>query len=144
MKIYIASSWKEAQSVVALAGMLRADDHEVDAFCEERKGRTIFNFVEIPDAKNHNGITMLDEPIVQKAFAEDKKWLDWADAIVMLLPCGKSAHLEAGYAKGKGKKLYIIGEFPAGDFDVMYGFADGMYKRDQIGRLLDILTPKQE
>ncbi|KKK63940.1 hypothetical protein LCGC14_2989230 [marine sediment metagenome] len=41
------------------------------------------------------------------------------------LTAGKSTHLEAGYAKGKGKKLIIYsGKFPKGEFDVMYGFAD--------------------
>ncbi len=135
MKIYIASSWKNAERVKILAGMLRVKGHDVDAFCEARKGRTIFNFHEVPGADLHNGITMLKEPIVKKAFTEDKKWLDWADAVVMLLPCGKSAHLEAGYAKGQGKKLFIMGEFPAGEYDVMYGFADGLFKLNEIALL---------
>ena len=61
----------------------------------------------------------------QKAFDEDKKWIDWADVVFLLLPAGKSSHLEAGYAKGQGKKLVIFQEnFPKGEFDVMYGFAD--------------------
>lgn len=144
MKVYIASSWKNVKQVKILAGMLRANGHEVDAFCETRKGRTIFSFADIPDADNHDGITMLQEPIVEKAFAEDKKWLDWADAVVMLLPCGNSAHLEAGYAKGTGKELYILGEFPKGEFDVMYGFADGLYNLTAIGVLFQELESRSK
>lgn len=30
--------------------------------------------------------------------------------------------------KGRGKKLFIVGEFEKGEFDVMYGFADGMFR----------------
>ncbi len=135
MNIYIASSWKNADRVMILARLLKRMGHEVDAFCEPREGRTIFNFDDVPNADIHDGITMLDEEIVQKAFMEDKKWIDWSDAVVMLLPCGKSAHLEAGYAKGIGKKLFIVGEFPVGEFDVMYGFADGMFKLGEIKRL---------
>jgi hypothetical protein len=47
--------------------------------------------------------------------------------VVLILPSGKSSHLEAGYAKGCGKKLYIIGGFVKGEFETMYGFADGMF-----------------
>jgi hypothetical protein len=69
---------------------------------------------------------------VQKAFHFDRKMIEWADTLVLVLPAGKSAHLEAGYAKGLGKKLYIIGDFPPGEFDVMYGFADALIKTDEI------------
>ena len=144
MKIYIAGSWKNAENVIILAGMLRTKNHEVDAFCEAREGRTIFSFNDIPDADGLDGITMLNEPIVKKAFEEDKKWIDWADSVVMLLPCGKSAHLEAGYAKGTGKNLYIIGEFPCGDFDVMYGFADGLYRLTEIEVMMSKIGKKGE
>jgi hypothetical protein len=32
----------------------------------------------------------------------------WADAFVMVLPCGRSAHLELGWACGKGKRTIIL------------------------------------
>jgi hypothetical protein len=131
MKIYVASSWKNAELCKNVGETLRKMGHDIDVFCEERKGRTIFSFDDVPNANFHDGITMLQEDIVQKAFAEDKKWLDWADAVVMILPCGNSAHLEAGYAKGQNKKLYIVGDFPQGEFDVMYGFADGLFPWSQ-------------
>lgn len=35
--------------------------------------------------------------------ALNKAALDWADACVLVLPCGRSAHLEAGYCAGQGK-----------------------------------------
>jgi hypothetical protein len=64
-------------------------------------------------------------PPVNRAFQEDKKWLEWSEATLLILPAGKSAHLEAGYAKGQGKHLVIYQkDFPSGEFDVMYGFAD--------------------
>ena len=57
----------------------------------------------------------------------------------MIHPCGKSAHLEAGYAKGSGKLLYMWGSFPKGEFDVMYGFADGMFRLDEFESLREVL-----
>jgi len=73
-----------------------------------------------------NAVTFLEDKRSQRAFKEDKKWLDWCDACVVVLPAGNSSHLEAGYAKGQNKKLIIYAPlgFPQGEFDVMYGFAD--------------------
>ena len=70
-------------------------------------------------------VNFLKDERSQKAFKEDKKWLDWCDVCILILPSGRSAHLEAGYAKGSGKTLIIFSNhFPYGEFDVMYGFAD--------------------
>lgn len=125
MKIYLASSWKNAEKVKSIKGLLKDHGHEVDAFCDDSDGRFIFCFDDLPNVAEQNSISVLEFPIVQKAFEEDKKWLDWADATLLILPSGKSAHLEAGYTKGQGKKLIIYQDvFPKGEFDVMYGFAD--------------------
>ncbi|KEO84782.1 hypothetical protein [Tumebacillus flagellatus] len=125
MKIYLASSWKNAEKVKNITGILRNFGHEVDAFCDSSTGRFVFNFGQLPDVTSHNAMTILAEESVQRAFAEDKKWIDWADCVLLVRPAGKSAHLEAGYAKGAGKLLIIYEEqFENGDFDVMYGFAD--------------------
>jgi hypothetical protein len=124
MKIYIAGSWRNAKMCIQTAKDLRREGYEVDCFCEIKEGRSVFSFDEVGDYENKSCIEMLKEQRVWDAFCEDVKWLDWADGVVMVLPCGKSAHLEAGYAKGKGKFLYILGEFPKGEYDVMYGFAD--------------------
>lgn len=126
MRIYIASSWKNEEAVRDLAHLLRGKGHEVDCFCDVSSGRYVFHFSEIGALDDLDAITFLEDERVQRAFAEDKKWMDWAEAVIMLLPCGKSAHLEAGYAKGQGKKLVILGEFVPGEFDVMYGFADAL------------------
>ena len=33
--------------------------------------------------------------------------LEWADACVLVLPCGRSAHTEAGWMAGRGKKVVV-------------------------------------
>ena len=124
MKIYIASSWKNEVNIRDLADLLRSWGHEVDCFCDESTGRFVFCYSEIDNYKDLDAISFLKVEEPQKAFKQDKEMIDWADVVVMVLPCGKSSHLEAGYAVGSGKKLFILGEFPKGEFDVMYGFAD--------------------
>jgi hypothetical protein len=141
MKIYIASSWRNSEVAIAVANTLRGDGHLVDCFCDPADGRFVFhwsNFVEKEeDLLNYDAISFLDDPRVEKAFIEDKGWLDWAEAVVLVLPAGRSAHLEAGYGKGQGKKLYILGGFLKGEFDVMYRFADGLFRAEDFRALRD-------
>lgn len=147
MKIYLASSWKMKQTVIEMAKILRNGGHVVDAFCNDDGTRTSFNWDELTgimedegiDINRLNAIDMMKHWRVREAFQEDKKWIDWADVLIMLMPCGRSSHIEAGYAVGKGKKLYIMGGFEKGEFDTMYGFANGMYDYDDINCLLDAL-----
>lgn len=127
-KIYIASSWKNEKAVLEIGKYLREIGHEVYMFCEEGSGHYCFGpqmFFE------ETGIQLdtitakqaLSYPQFQKAFEADKAGIDWADTVVILLPAGKSTHLEGGYAVGCGKDLFVLGLPVPGDFDAMYGFA---------------------
>ncbi len=126
-----------------LARRLRKEKFEVDCFCDESTGRYVFHWSELveeeEDLKKLDPINFLKDPRTQRAFKEDKGWLDWADTCILVLPAGRSAHLEAGYEVGKGKRLFIYGELKIGEFDVMYGFADGLYRWHEIDRLIDSL-----
>lgn len=147
MKIYLASSWKMKNVVLEMHGVLKDAGHEVDAFCDSSNGRISFNWSELLDIMKKEGsdISQLDAKEmmkhwrVKKAFQEDKKYIEWADVLIMLMPCGRSSHLEAGYAAGMGKKMYIVGGFENGEFDTMYGFADGMFDYSDINLLLSVL-----
>ena len=63
-------------------------------------------------------------PSAQHIFNFDKKFIDKSDMFVMVLPCGKSAHLELGYARGTGKQTVIYMPTEPEKWDVMYAFAD--------------------
>ncbi len=60
--------------------------------------------------------------------------------MVLLLPSGRSSHLEAGYGVGSGKELFIFGDLPVGEFDAMYGFAEGCFFGREFGALLERLA----
>jgi len=131
MKIYIASSWKNAEMAYSIAVYLRKKNFDVDVFCDDTTGRYVFHWSEMLDSPDKskselNAIAFLEDKRSQRAFKEDKKWLDWCDVCILVLPAGNSSHLEAGYIKGQKKKLIIYAPlgFPQGEFDVMYGFAD--------------------
>jgi len=141
MKIYIASSWKNENFIFRLAQLFRSWGHKVDAFVDGSAGRYIFDWREIVENKELlNAKSFLEDPRTKKAFKEDRKWLDWCDCCLLLLPAGKSSHLEAGYAKGRGKRLVVFAfrGFKPGEFDVMYGLADLLTEDiDEVRRFLD-------
>lgn len=41
----------------------------------------------------------------ERQFAADQEALEWADTCVLVLPCGRSAHTEAGWMAGAGKRV---------------------------------------
>jgi len=55
-------------------------------------------------------------------FDFDKRHIDSADIVVMVMPAGKSAHLELGYSIGKGKEAHILFDKEPERFDLMYNF----------------------
>lgn len=73
--------------------------------------------------KGHNFAEALDGYSAGHVFNFDKEHLDAADVVVLVLPAGKSGHLELGYAAGAKKKTYIVYEEEPERYDVMYKFA---------------------
>jgi len=73
-------------------------------------------------ARGHSFDEALYGHAAQHVFNYDKSHLDSSDVGVLMLPAGKSGHLEAGYLIGQHKPVYIIGPEPE-RFDVMYNFA---------------------
>lgn len=76
--------------------------------------------------RGRNYLEALEGHAAKNIFAFDKKHLDAADAAVLILPCGKSGHLELGYTIGRGKPGFILLNEPD-RWDVMYQFATGMF-----------------
>lgn len=63
----------------------------------------------------------------QHVFKFDKFHLDRCDAAILLLPAGKSGHLELGYMIGSGKPGFILMDKEPERYDVMYNFASGVF-----------------
>ena len=60
-------------------------------------------------------------------FDFDRHHLDEAQVGVLVLPAGKSGHLELGYLIGKGVPSLILLDKDYDRWDVMYRFASGVY-----------------
>lgn len=131
-KIYLASSWKNELQPNAVK-ILRKAGHEVYDFRNPATGQNGFSWSNI-DTKWHEWTAVqfiygLMHPVAQNGYQLDKKALDWADTCVVLLPCGKSAHLEAGYSIGNGKETFFVMHEPFIEAELMYllGGANNVY-----------------
>ena len=111
MKIYLASSWRNTYHPLILQVLLDAG-HEVYNFREPIEGDTGFHWSDVdPDWKKWRTkqfVEGIQHPIAQKGFGLDMKALNWAEAVVILFPCGLSSHLEAGHGAGAGKFVYAL------------------------------------
>lgn len=68
-------------------------------------------------------LRMIEHPRAIEGFNADFGAMQKADAFVMVLPCGKSAHLELGWAVGMGKHTAILLEDPV-EPELMYKMVD--------------------
>lgn len=69
----------------------------------------------------------LASPIPQNIFQIDKTHIDKSSTVVLVLPAGKSGHMEFGYAIGQGKRGYILLPGEPERYDVMYNFATKVF-----------------
>lgn len=108
VKIYVASSWRN-QLQQWIVQRLRIAGYEVYDFRNPAPGNEGFHWSALDPGWESWGPKdlrkALTEPIAEAGFALDKGAMDWADAGVLVLPCGRSAHLEAGYMAGQGKRV---------------------------------------
>ena len=68
----------------------------------------------------------LKSDVVLNIFNEDLDNEKASKNFLLVLPAGKSGHIEAGIAYGMGKKCYAIGEFDA--TDSLYNIFDVIFK----------------
>lgn len=110
-KIYLASSWRNPMQPVALK-MLRGEGHTVYDFRNPAPGNTGFAWSEIdPDwlawTPEHL-IESFRHPLAINGFGHDYNAMRKCDTGVLLLPSGRSAHIEAGWLLGAGKPTVIV------------------------------------
>jgi len=110
-KIYVASSWR-CKHQPGIVQLLRSDGHEVYDFRNPEPGNSGFAWSAIdrdwiewsPEAFR----AALDQQVAIDGFGLDMDALKWCETCVLVLPCGRSAHLELGYACGAGKKTAVL------------------------------------
>ena len=110
-KIYLASSWRNPYQPLVVKA-LREAGHEVYDFRNPSSGDEGFKWKNVDGLwekwSNDDYINALNHPVAERGFKNDFDAMAWADVCILLLPCGRSAHSEAGWMQGAGKPTYVI------------------------------------
>jgi hypothetical protein len=126
MRIYVASSWRNLyQPTVVIA--LRQEGYEVYDFRHPAPDDDGFHWAELDPAWESwtpaQYREALQHPLAQVGFAQDTLALQMADVTVLILPCGRSSHLELGYAAGLGQRTAVLMLEPC-EAELMYLLVD--------------------
>ena len=135
-KIYVASSWRN-KYYPEVVEALRAKGHEVYDFRNPPHGGNGFRWTDIDEKALEWSFDEYSEglhhPKVERQFKADLEALEWADTCVLVLPSGRSAHTEAGWMAGAGRRVFVyIPEMQ--EPELMYKLFDGV-----VGSMEDLL-----
>lgn len=122
-KIYLIGSLR-GPKVLEVAAALRAEGHLVfdDWYAAGPEADDYWQKYEMN--KGHDYRQALEGYAANHVYNYDKSHLDRNEMAVLVLPAGKSGHLELGYMIGSGKPGYILLEDQHPErWDVMYRFA---------------------
>ncbi len=109
-KIYVASSWRN-EFYPEVVEALRRPGHEVYDFRNPPSGDEGFkwscvaeNYMEWSPQEYRE---QLEHPKAVRQFDNDIKAMEACDTCVLVLPCGRSAHTEAGWFAGRGRTVVV-------------------------------------
>ena len=106
--IYVTSSWRNPY-YPEIVNRLRSEGHDIYDFRNPPHGGNGFRWTDVdPNAISwtfQEYAEGLHHPLAERQFAADLKALEWADTCVLVLPSGRSAHTEAGWMAGAGKRV---------------------------------------
>ena len=107
-RIYVASSWRNVY-YPDVVDNLRAAGHDVYDFRNPPSGDPGFKWSNVDphymEWKPEEYRDHLGHPKAIKQFGNDIEAMEACDTCVLMLPCGRSAHTEAGWFAGRGKKV---------------------------------------
>jgi hypothetical protein len=82
---------------------------------------------EYENSRGHTYDEALAGYAAQHIVAFDRKHLDRCDIGLLVMPAGKSGHLELGYMTGQGKPTFVLFDKTPERYDIMYALTGGIY-----------------
>lgn len=125
-RIYLVGSLRNP-NILVIAKRLRDAGHEVfdDWFAAGPNADDIWRDYE--KVRGRTFVEALAGPHAETVFTFDRTNILARDTVVLVLPAGKSAHLELGVACQAGKSTHILMEEENERWDIMYRFADQVH-----------------
>lgn len=124
--IYLIGALKN-QKIPELAKELRDRGHDVFDDWFAPGPHTDEYWQEYEKKRGRGFVEALNGAHATDVFEFDKRNLEKADTVILVAPCGKSGHLELGWALGRGKIGYVLLDGEPERYDVMYRFATKVF-----------------
>jgi len=107
---FVSGRWRNRDNVLKLTKNIRKRGYSVYCFLEAPHSKHRVKNDPNNDMEQFEQLDWKSDTYIKTIFTNDMKGEKNSDAFVMLLPAGKSCHIEAGVAYGLGKKCILIGE----------------------------------
>lgn len=128
-KFYVASSWRNEyhNDVIELLNRFKQQVYDYRNPDDGAHGFA-WSHIDVNWGKwsTKEYIKALEHPVAIKGFINDFSAMKWANICILLLPSGRSAHTEAGWMKGAGKKVYVLSP-DKHEPELMYKIYDGIF-----------------
>jgi hypothetical protein len=121
MIIYVIGSLRNPQ-IPVIGNKIRAIGHEAFDDWYGAGPEADDKWKEYEQTRGRDYRQALKGYAAQHVFSFDRTHLDRCDSALLVLPAGRSGHLELGYSVGKGKRGFVLLDNPD-RWDVMYQFA---------------------
>jgi len=127
-EFFIAGKTRNKDNILAICDLF--DKYNISYYCFLKNDDTMNSY----SNENQTGEEKmsifenldLKSDIVLNIFHEDLENEKLSKNFLLVLPAGKSGHIEAGIAYGMGKKCYAIGEYEA--TDSLYNIFENIFK----------------
>lgn len=146
MRVYVAGSFKNQTAIREIGNKLRAKGHQCYVFCDEHE----FTYTLSQELRRDPQLATLTPQAIEKNATliaiGHRNWMQLkvCDVLVLVLPCGRSAHLEAGWMVGKNRRVYVIGPMRPNEFDAMYVMVDGIFSESQFEEMATQMQERWE
>ena len=124
---FIAGRARNKDNILKICNLL--DKYSISYYCflKNEKNWGYGNSNQTPEERQKEFESLdLKSDIVLNLFKQDIEGEKASKNLLLVLPAGKAAHIEAGIAYGMGKKCYAIGEFDT--TDTLYNIFDKIFK----------------
>ena len=127
---FIAGKTRNKDYILKICDLF--DKYSISYYCFLKNDETMNSYgagakTEEERMKEFESLDLKSETVL-KIFHEDLDNEKASKNFLLVLPAGKSGHIEAGIAYGMGKKCYAIGEFDA--TDSLYNIFENIFNNE--------------
>lgn len=130
-EFFIAGRTRNKDAILRICDIF--DRHNISYYCFLKNDETMNSYGSESNSVEENMEEFeslgLKSETVLKIFNEDLESEKSSMNFLLVLPAGKSGHIEAGIAYGMGKKCYAIGEYEA--TDSLYNIFDRIFANEE-------------